>query len=720
MYRKLLVIIVLVTGLVMALAGTVFAQSTPMTLTLVDHNGNPLAGGVASWNDWGWHNCPGVTDANGQLVCTIPNNFNYIAMSVHGTSIAQTPAELGYTNNTWMTAEVVIELRDSNNNLITALDDNSGGRVQMYHGGYYTKGYTGTDGKFAIEIFPNNDIAKNPKFYLDYNWGTNSRTDLKIHAGTQTIVFKTAKVQLFHSGSIHIYAAGFHPFSKPSMELLPGTYDFRFSSDYNPADFVVPPAGISKLVNVLVLKDSNNANLNGGTARGGWGANFSNWHVAGPMANGVLFDIQNTVSQPGQMSYEMKFNNTTQVKTQDVSAASIFKFKTVLLTLRLETCGAAPLSGGGARYGAGNSYTTWHFPGGATNGSGETMAQVLPGGQYSFAMGYQGTEQAYPGNPVTIPGSNTTLTWQTTRVEATWPGHISYGGGSGDAAHFKTSAQTFPTPVVTAAKELMPGTIRFHFRPAGAHPGYVRDVTVGGCYHHTGYMTLIDNTGAPMTNLSFPDKPINLNWKHQCSGSWGMGKPATPVTTDAYGKIPFDMTCAAWGNLTMTLNQTSVAYPSASVLAATHYTWQAARVNVEFKDVNGAPMAGGTVAQQGSYWYTHGTTDGIGPFSFYTFPTNAGTIKVRVSYNLSAQDKTLAVLASPPAPTISTVTFQLGTVTIGSCDAPGYVQIPRGGSYGGNFSTGEVIPLLPGTYNYQGTCGSGTVTVTEGQNSVIP
>ena len=716
MYRKVLVAIVLVAGLAMALAGTVYAQTTPMTLKLLDHNGNPLAGGAASWYTSGYGNCPGTTDANGELVCNVPNGYKFITMSVHGTSIAQNPAELALTNNTWMTAEVVIELRDSNNNLITAPNDNSGGRVQMYHGGYYTKGYTGTDGKFAIEIFPNNEIAKNPKFYLDYNWGTNSRTDVLIHAGTQTIVFKTARVQLFHSGNINIYAGGFKAFTKPAMELLPGTYDFRFSG-YNPADFVVPPAGISKLVNVLVLKDSNNADLNGGTARGGMGMNFGNWHVSGPTVNGVLFDIRDAASQPGQMSYEMKFNNTTQVKTQDVFAASIFKFKTVLLTLRLETCGTAPLSGGGARYGAGNSYTTWHFPGGATNGSGETMAQVLPGGQYSFAMGYQGTEQAYPGNPVTIPGSNTTLTWQTTRVEVTWPGHISYGGGTGDAAHFKTSTEVWPgTPVVTAAKELMPGTVRFHFRPVGSHPGYTRDITFGGCYHHAGYMTLNDNNFTPMANLSFPDKPENLMWLHQCNGNWGSGKPQTPVTTDAYGKIPFDMTCSTWGNLRMVLNQTSITYPNASIAALTHYTWQAAKVNVEFKDVNGAPMAGGTVAQQGSYWYTHGTTDGVGPLSFYTFPTNAGTIKVRVSYNLSSQDKTLAVLASPPAPSISTVTFQLGTVTIGSCVGP--VSIPRGGSHGGNFNAGDVISLMPGTYNYNG-CGGGSVTVTEGQNSLI-
>ena len=52
-------------------------------------------------------------------------------MWVHGTSMAQTPAALALTNNTWQTAEVVIELRDSTGALITAPDDNSGGQVQM-------------------------------------------------------------------------------------------------------------------------------------------------------------------------------------------------------------------------------------------------------------------------------------------------------------------------------------------------------------------------------------------------------------------------------------------------------------------------------------------------------------------------------------------------------------------------------------------------------------
>lgn len=681
MYRKLLVIIVLVTGLVMALAGTVFAQSTPMTLKLLDHNGHPLAGGAASWYTSGYGNCPGTTDANGELVCNVPNGYKFITMSVHGTSIAQTPVELGLTNNTWMTAEVVIELRDSNNNLITAPNDNSGGRVQMYHVGYYTKGYTGTDGKFAIEIFPNNDIAKNPKFYLDYNWGTNSRTDLQIHAGTQTIVFKTAKVQLFHSGAISIYAAGFHPFTKPAMELLPGTYDFRFSSDYNPADFVVPPAGISKLVNVLVLKDSNNANLNGGAARGGWGGNYSTWHVAGPMANGVLFDIRDAASQPGQMSYEMKFNNTTQVKTQDVSAASIFKFKTVLLTLRLETCGAAPLSGGGARYGAGNSYTSWHFPGGATNGSGETVAQVLPGGQYSFAMGYKGTEQAYPGNPVTIPGSNTTLTWQTTKLTLDWPGAISYGGPSGVSAWFTKPSM-----------ELMAGT--YNFKLYGP-PDQLVSIALSGCNVTKGYVLLKvrDENGAGVAGgVAIP----------AYGGSWGV---ALPGTTDANGNLFAEIT-PGYTKIKMVVNQ-GLQEQSTAQLAISNYTWYAEILRIWLNDHAGAAITDGqgSLRQGGGYWFDWGYLGAGGYKDIQVFP---GTYKFQMNYNYTGQDQFPTVTQGPG---VTDFAFQTGQV-FGSC-----ITEYSAGSWRA-FSDG--MELMPGTRNFHYPAQSGTVTAGGVTNLTCP
>jgi len=49
------------------------------------------------------------------------------------------------------------------------------------------------------------------------------------------VIFQTTKVTLWFSGSIQYYASGWRTFMKPSMELLPLTYTFRFVDAGHPA-----------------------------------------------------------------------------------------------------------------------------------------------------------------------------------------------------------------------------------------------------------------------------------------------------------------------------------------------------------------------------------------------------------------------------------------------------------------------------------------------------
>lgn len=678
MNRKVFIVTMFVAILVMALAGTASAQTTtPITMTLIDHAGNPLGGGQVSFypnQHGGYQACPGLTDdTTGKLTCDVPVGYKHLTMSLHGTSIQMDPVALAMVDFTWQTAEVVIELRDSTGALITAPDDNSGGQVQMYHGGYYTKGYTGTDGIFKIEIFPNNDIAKNPKFYLNYRWGTNSVTDVQIFAGTQTIVFQTAKVQLFHSGNISYYKGGYRAFTKPSMELLPGVYDFRFS-DFDPADFTVTAAGMSKLVNVLELKDSNGAGLAGGTARGGNGANFGTWHVAGgpTTSNGVLFDIRDATSPPGNMSYEMNVNNTTQVKTQNAGTASVYKFKTILLTLKLETCGAEPLSGGAARYGAGATSTTWHFPGGPTNASGETSAQVLPGGQRSFEMGYKATAQNYPGNPVTIPNSNTTLTWQTTKVTLNWPGSISYGGPAGVSTWFTKPSM-----------ELLAGT--YNFKLYGP-PDQLVPITISGCDMTKSYVLLkvLDENGAGVAGgVAIP----------AYGGSWGN---ALPGSTDANGNLFSEIT-PGYTKIKMVVNQGS-REQTAAELAVSNNTWYTEILRIWLKDHSGVAITdeSGFLSQGGGVWYDWGYLNSTGYKDIQLFP---GSYKFRMGYNATQQ--TINPIMVSIGPGLDEFSFQTGQV-FGSCITQ-YV-----GNGWSAFTDG--MQQMPGTRNFRYPQQSGVVT----------
>ena len=349
-------------------------------------------------------------------------------------------------------------------------------RGSVSSGSWFTFGTTGADGKVSKEMF-----SGNWWFGVYYKQTYDEKqqdvsTDL-------LVTFTTTRVTLYYSGSIQYRgnpsSGTFFTFTKPSMEMLPGTIKFKFGSYETPIN--VSGCSMSKVVNTLILKDHNGKPLSGGTARGGFGSNYSTWHVSGSTDdNGVLFDIRDVASQPTNMSYEMRYNNTTRVKTQDVSGNSVFEFQTILLTLRLETCGGIPLDGGNPRYGPGSTYTSWWFPGGATGSSapGETAAEFFPG-TYSFEMQYRATAEAKIS--VDIPNANTKLTWKTTKVTLQYSGEISYGGATGDSTWFTKPSM-----------ELLPGTYRFHFRNAGR-----MDLTFSGCTFTRSVfaLKLIDSSG---------------------------------------------------------------------------------------------------------------------------------------------------------------------------------------------------------------------------------
>jgi len=345
-------------------------------------------------------------------------------------------------------------------------------------GSWYTLGYTDPNGVASKELFPGTY-----GFKANYNATWSAPITPFVDETTPAILPTTTKVTLYHSGAI-IYNPGgsWYTFTKPSMELFPGSYPFKFGNYQTTLS--VSGCAMSKAVNVLRIKDSTDSLLPGARARGGFGANFGTWYVAGTSgADGLLFDIRDVTSQPTTMSYEMGFNNTTAVKTQDVSVNSVFDFKTVLLTLRVQSCGGAPQQNANIRYGSGSTYTTWWFPGGVTNASGETKAQVFPG-TYSFEAQYQATAEAKIN--VVVPNANSAITWNTTKVTLAYSGQISYGGATGDSTWFTKPSM-----------ELLPGTYKFNFRNSGDGR---TDLTLSGCAY-TGKAIVVrfkDSAGNPL------------------------------------------------------------------------------------------------------------------------------------------------------------------------------------------------------------------------------
>jgi hypothetical protein len=365
------------------------------------------------------------------------------------------------------------------------------------------------------------------------------------------------------------------------------------------------------------------------------------------------------------------YNSTSsQHLTQNISVNPTFNFYTNKLTLKLTKCDSTPLSGGTARMRIGS--TTYFFAApNATGSDGKTSAEVFPG-TYDFEMNYNSTAEWKYGE--VIPNSDHELSWKTTLVNLAWPGQISYGGSTGDFRWFNKPAM-----------ELMPGTVKFHFRG-----GPTLDLIFTSCSFSGGFLTLIDEAGKPLANYpaDYPTETRNLKWKYRCGGSWG---PTTSFQTDANGQTFYSVGCSNWDKkITMTLNQTSLEQN-----VTVNSVFQAARANANLKSctVPITDVPGGSVDQGGGFWYRHGDTGPTGTVIFYTFPAN---IKLRMSYNHNSQTVYPTIVAGS-----NEVDFLTTKLTI---NYAGDIKSNKGGSWW--MFIKPSMYLLPGDYNFWFKTGS--------------
>ncbi|MFZ2898717.1 MAG: immunoglobulin-like domain-containing protein [Saprospiraceae bacterium] len=197
-------------------------------------------------------------------------------------------------------------------------------------------------------------------------------------------------------------------------------------------------------------------------------------------------------------------------------------------------------------------------------------------------------------------------------------------------------------------------------------------------------ITLVDELGNPLANYPADGPNDNLRYRYRCGGSWVAW---TSVQTDASGQITIDINCPGnnWDNkIVLSLNQTS---KEQDVIV--NPVFQAARVDVNLNTCDpAAPLQGGTVAQGGGYWYTHGQTDASGTKSFYAFP--GGSVTVRMTYNFTSQTKSITPVTSP----VTDVDFTTTTVDF---FFNGTIQIASGGWQ----TITPPVELLPGTYNFR-------------------
>ena len=573
-------------------------QTINMVVHLKDSGGSALSDGGVKYYASGWKTFgTGMTDGSGNASMELlPGKYSF-KMTWAGYAQQKSNVNISATNPLeFQTVNMVVSLEKCDH---TGLP---GGVVKYYASGWKTFGTTDGSGNASLELLPG-------KYSFKMTWAghTQQKSNIDI-SSTNSLVYQTTNVALQYPGTIKYYASGWKTFTSP-MELLPYNYSFKFDSYQTKVN--VSGCSMTKSVVVLALKDHLGKGLAGGTARGGYGSSYSTWHVSGSTdAKGILFDMRDGLHTT--MSYEMRYNNTTAHKTQDVSVNAVFEFQTNLLTLRLETCGGTPLDGGNPRYGPGSTYTTWWFPGGTTGSSapGETAGESFPG-TYSFEMQYQGAAQAKVS--VSIPDADTTLTWQTTNVTLEYSGQISFGGGTGDSRWFSKPSM-----------ELLPGTYKFHFRGAGR-----LDLTWSGCEYDKSIVVLklLDSGGGGLAGGHFK---YRFGW----SDYTDIG------TTGASGVILY----AIDGLHTNT--KFNVTYLGASlekeqnIAADSFVVFQTVSVTAVLNDSGGNPISSGV-----SFQYRYGW----GSYQPLTGPTELLPVatKVKVSYKGASVEKEQNVGTNP-------------------------------------------------------------------------
>lgn len=413
---------------------------TAVLVRLLDSNGHGLAGGTVSYYISGWSSAPGSTDAQGNLVVQLPTSSPYLAMTMtyNGTSQQMNLSGLNAANFTFRTAAVNVKLIDADGN---ALDT---GSASYYAGGWRSLGNT-SNGAVAVQMLPGSY-----SFAMVYNGSRQQKDSIAIALPATDVVFQTGRLSLYYSESISWYSGGWHNFTKPTMEYLPGTQTFYFGPNPTCQLGIPIQSGDHLVKSVIVAKltNSSGAPLAGGDAS----AYVGGWRAIGT-TNALGVTCQAFDGKLGNTAVAMVYNGTRQQVSQSQPSNSIYKFSTTNVTVELRDSTGMLADTGSASYYAGAWRTI-----GDTNG-GTASVQMLPG-SYSFAMVYNGTREQK--NVVAIGPAATTVTFQTVNVTVQLDdsGHNPLDGGN--ASYYAGSWRTIGNTAGGAVSvEMLSGNYSF-------------------------------------------------------------------------------------------------------------------------------------------------------------------------------------------------------------------------------------------------------------------
>jgi hypothetical protein len=192
---------------------TVSPSSSTITVTvkLLDSSTNGLSGGMVQYYSGGWRSF-GTTGSDGAVSMALPPGTYNFQISWAGASQQKSQNVATNPNVVFKTTLVTMKLLSSTN---TELN----GGAQYYAGGWKTFG--GGTATATMELLP-------ITYTFQVSWAGASQQKSQNVATNPNVVFQTVQVHSDSGKCTSYHASGWRTFTQ-DMELLPGTYTFRFS-----------------------------------------------------------------------------------------------------------------------------------------------------------------------------------------------------------------------------------------------------------------------------------------------------------------------------------------------------------------------------------------------------------------------------------------------------------------------------------------------------------
>ena len=458
-----------------AISGCTFNGSV-VVITLQNHLGVGIAGGVAQWyNGSSWVNI-GTTPSSGKLVAFVNPTGVYYNMKYNNAT--QQVGSFNARDYTFQTTQVSLNLKNHSGGLITASD---AGTAAGYYGPttstWYDLGGTGSNGYVRIELLPvsgyyfnmtyknvlqqQGPMSVGPALTQDVNFQTTEVSiNLNNHLGTPIAALDAGTAGYYSPTTSTWYnlgGTGINGYVKIELLPVPGYY---FKMNYNNVEKQLGPptvtVGSGPTQNVdfqttqvsLNLKNHDGALITGSSGTAGYySPTTKTWYDGSTGGDGY---VQIELLQVSSYYFRMTYNNVLQqLGPKDVGAGpkQDVDFKTTLVSLNLKdhTGALITTSSGTAGY---YSPTTKTWYDGSTGGDGYVQIELLQVSGYYFRMTYNNAlQQLGPKDVGAGPAQD--VDFQTGKVTQ---------GSLACTQYYFTAWHAFSEPM-----ELLPGFYWFRF-----------------------------------------------------------------------------------------------------------------------------------------------------------------------------------------------------------------------------------------------------------------